>query len=89
MPSKVNKICNKIVKNFIILSSFLSFISFAPYIFTLAPYVCSVERTQNAAWDIVAFSSTSETVLFLLSHCHGSADGLINRSLDVWQRFVF
>ena len=55
MPSKVNKICNKIVKNFIILSSFLSFISFAPYIFTLALYVCSVERTQNAAWDIVVF----------------------------------
>ena len=25
----------------------------------------------------------------LLSRCHGSADGLINRSLDVWQRFVF
>lgn len=89
MPSKVNKICNKIVKNFIILSSFLSFISFAPYIFTLAPYVCSAERTQNAAWDIVAFSSTSETVLFLLSRCHRGADGLINRSLDVWQRFVF
>ena len=89
MPSKVNKICNKIVKNFIPLSSFLSFISFAPYIFTLEPNVCSVERTQNAAWDIVAFSSTSETVLFLLSHCHGSADCLINRSLDVWQRFVF
>lgn len=40
MPSKVNKICNKIVKNFIILSSFLSFISFAPYIFTLELYVC-------------------------------------------------
>lgn len=89
MPSKVNKICNKIVKNFIILSSFLSFISFAPYIFTLEPNVCSAERTQNAAWDIVAFSSTSETVLFLLSRCHRGADGLINRSLDVWQRFVF
>ena len=89
MRSKVNKICNKIVKNFIILSSVLSFISFVPYIFTLELYVCSVERTQNAAWDIVAFSSTSETVLFLLSRCHGGADGLINRSLDVWQRFVF
>ena len=25
----------------------------------------------------------------LLSRCHGGADGLINRSLDVWQRFVF
>lgn len=89
MPSKVNKICNKIVKNFILLLSVPSFFSFAPYIFTLELYVCSVERTQNAAWDIVAFSSTSETVLFLLSRCHRGADGLINRSLDVWQRFVF
>lgn len=89
MPSKVNKICNKIVKNFILLLSVPSFFSFAPYIFTLELHVCSAERTQNAAWDIVAFPSTSETVLFLLSRCHGSADGLINRSLDVWQRFVF
>ena len=89
MPSKVNKICNKIVKNFILLLSVPSFFSFAPHIFTLELYVCSVERTQNAAWDIVAFSSTSETVLFLLSRCHRGADGLINRSLDVWQRFVF
>lgn len=67
MPSKVNKICNKIVKNFIILSSFLSFISFAPYIFTLELYVCSVERTQNAAWDIVVFSSTYETICFIVT----------------------
>lgn len=56
MPSKVNKICNKIVKNFILLLSVPSFFSFAPYIFTLELYVCSAERTQNAAWDIVVFS---------------------------------
>ena len=67
MPSKVNKICNKIVKNFIILSSFLSFISFAPYIFTLAPNVCSAERTQNAAWDIVVFFLHERNYLFC---CH-------------------
>ena len=83
MPSKVNKICNKIVKNFISLPPFLSFISFAPYIFTLELYVCSVERTQNAAWDIVAFSSTSETVLFLLSRCHREKNLLINKYLSV------
>lgn len=67
MPSKVNKICNKIVKNFIILSSFLSFISFAPYIFTLELYVCSVERTQNTAWDIVVFFLHERNYLFC---CH-------------------
>lgn len=67
MPSKVNKICNKIVKNFIILSSFLSFISFAPYIFTLELYVCSVERTQNAAWNIVVFFLHVRNYLFC---CH-------------------
>lgn len=55
MPSKVNKICNKIVKNFIPLLSVPSFFSFAPYMFTLEPNVCSAERTQNAAWDIVVF----------------------------------
>lgn len=67
MPSKVNKICNKIVKNFILLSSFLSFISFAPYIFTLEPNVCSAERTQNAAWDIVVFFLHERNYLFC---CH-------------------
>lgn len=49
MPSKVNKICNKIVKNFIILSSFLSFISFAPYIFTLELYVRSDGMIENVS----------------------------------------
>lgn len=89
MPSKVNKICNKIVKNFILLLSVPSFFSFAPYIFTLEPNVCSAERTQNAAWDIVVFFPPRAKLFVLLSRCHRGADGLINRSLCVWQRFVF
>lgn len=74
MPSKVNKICNKIVKNFILLLSVPSFFSFAPYIFTLEPNVCSAERTQNAAWDIVVFFLHERNYLFC---CHVVTEALM------------
>ena len=64
MPSKVNKICNKIP----------SFFSFAPYIFTLEPNVCSAERTQNAAWDIVVFFLHERNYLFC---CHVVTEALM------------
>ena len=52
--------------------------------------MCVARRGHRMLHGILSFfSSTSETVLFLLSRCHRGADGLINRSLDVWQRFVF
>ena len=52
--------------------------------------MCVAWRGHRMLHGILSFfSSTSETVLFLLSRCHRGADGLINRSLDVWQRFVF
>lgn len=52
--------------------------------------MCVAWRGHRMLHGILSFFfSTSETVLFLLSRCHRGADGLINRSLDVWQRFVF
>lgn len=51
--------------------------------------MCVARRGHRMLHGILSLFPPRAKLFVLLSHCHGSADGLINRSLDVWQRFVF
>ena len=51
--------------------------------------MCVARRGHRMLHGILSFFPPRAKLFVLLSRCHGSADGLINRSLDVWQQFVF